>query len=304
MQRLIAPARAWYGSIPPGLRGILLLMLSTLGFAGMHATIKQVSTDLHPFEIAFFRNLFGLVALTPFFVRHGLTVFKTQRFPLHALRGTIQVFAMLSFFTAVTITPLATVSALSFTAPLFAAMAVVLFLCEKLYLRRVLALVFGFAGALVILRPGVGQVDAGALMVLFSTAIWACAMLIIKVLSRTDSPVTITAYMGVFLTPLTFVAALFFWKWPAPETWPFLVLLGLLGSAGHVCMAQAFKEADASAVLPFDFLRLIWASLLGWLIFAEVPDLWTWVGGTVIFASGTYVAWREARAGRPVRPAG
>jgi len=300
-----APLRARWGGLPPIVRGILLILVSTLGFAGMHATIRVLSKELHPFEIAFLRNLFGLFALTPFFIRGGFSVLKTSRFPLHALRGCIQVFAMLSFFYAVTITPLSTVSALSFTAPLFATIAAVVFLKERVRWRRIAALAVGFLGAMIVVRPGAGELHPGMLLVLGSTAIWAVAMLVIKVLSRTDSPVTITVYMGVFLTPLTGIAASFVWTWPSLSSLPLLVLLGGLGSLGHVCMAQAFKEADASAVLPFDFVRLIWASLLGFLLFAEVPDLWTWIGGTAIFASGTYIAYREARAKEEApRPAG
>ena len=120
-------------------------------------------------------------------------------------------------------------------------------------------------------------------------------MTFIKVLGRTDSSLTITAYMGLFMVPLSFLPALFVWEWPSLDMLPFLFLIGLLGATGHLALAQAFKEADTTAVMPFDFTRLIWASVLGFIVFAEVPDIWTWLGGSVIFGSATYIAFREAR---------
>ena len=276
MPALVDRLRARYARVPPVTRGMLLITLSTLGFSGMHATIRHVSDELHPFEIAFFRNLFGFSALTPYFLRYGFGLLRTQRLGLHALRGSVQVFGMLMFFTAVSITPLAKVSALSFTAPLFATLGAVLVLGERIRARRMVALAIGFAGAVIIVRPGAVPLDLGAVLALTSSAIWASAMLMIKSLSRTESSITITAYMGVFLTPLSLLPALFVWRWPTADAYLWLLVLGTLGTMGHVAMAQAFKEADASAILPLDFSRLIWASLLGFFLFGQVPEVWTW----------------------------
>ena len=120
-------------------------------------------------------------------------------------------------------------------------------------------------------------------------------MIIIKILSRTESSLTITLYMGLFMAPLSLIPALFVWQWPGSQALMFLVLVGAFGGVGHLALAQAFKESDATAVLPYDFTRLIWASALGFLVFAEVPDLWTWIGGSVIFSSTVYIAFRETR---------
>ena len=286
---------SWTG-LPGELRGQLLILASTFAFAAMHAVIRHLSKDLHPFEIAFFRNLFGFLALAPFLMRGGFAVFRTGVLHLHALRGLLQVGAMLSFFYAVSVTPLAKVSALSFTAPLFAAIGAVLLLRERPRLSRFAALAAGFVGALAIMRPGVAPLDFGALLVLGSSAVWAVCMLVIKLLARTESSVTITAYMGVFLTPLSGIAAYFVWRWPGLEHLIWFVVMGGLGTLAHLAFSQAFKEADATAVLPFDFTRLIWASLLGFWLYAEVPEFWTWVGGALIFASSTYIAVHEARA--------
>ena len=276
---------------------MLLILVSALCFSGMHAVIRfiAITTDLHPFEAAFFRNLFGLLFFLPWFARVGLGRLRTRRLRLHALRGGLQVIAMLSFFTALSITPLAEVSALSFSAPLFASLGAILFLGEKMRLRRWSALIIGFAGALVIIRPGFESIDVGFVLVIFSAALWASAMLVVKVLARRESSLSITAYMGLFLTPLSFLPALFVWQWPSLEQLVWLAVMGALGSVGHLAMAQAFKEAEVTAILPLDFTRLIWATILGYLAFAELPDLWTWLGGTVIFASTTYIAFREAK---------
>ncbi len=274
---------------------MLLILLATFGFSGMHVIARQLQGELHAFEVAFFRNLFGLLALTPFFLRHGLGVFRTNKLSLHATRAAIQIAGMLMFFTALGITPLAKVSAMSFTAPLFATLGAVLFLGERIRGRRITALVAGFVGAMIILRPGVEALDLGAILVLVSSGSWAVALLIIKHLSKTESSLTLTAYMGLFLTPISLLAAVFYWEWPQPVDYLWFALMGICGTLGHLGMAQAFHEADASAVLPLDFTRLLWASLLGYFIFAEIPSLWTWVGGAMIFGSATYIAFREAR---------
>ncbi len=295
MSTYIQVFKAYYDRVPPVLRGMALIVISTLGFSGMHSVIRGLGKeDLHPFEIAFFRNFFGLLVLAPLFMRHGVGALRTQHLPLHALRGGLQICAMLMFFTAVTITPLAKVSAMSFTAPLFATIGAVLILGERIRARRITALVFGFVGAVLIIRPGVVEIDLGAILVLTSSAIWAGAMLIIKHVSRTDSSVVITAYMGIFMTPLSFLAAVWFWTWPEPHHYLLFILMGALGSLAHVAMAQAFKEADATAILPLDFTRLLWSAALGFMLFGEIPELWTWIGGITIFASTTYIAYREA----------
>ncbi len=284
-----------YADAPPAARGVALMLVTTLVFTAMQVTVRHVAEDMHPFQVAFFRNIFGLAVLLPFILRSGFSIFRTTRLRLHAARAVLQTTGMLLFFTALTLAPLTEVVALSFTSPLFATVLAILILREKAGVRRWAALMAGFAGALIILRPGVAVVGLGPLLVVFSSLVWGGAMTFIKVLGRTDSSLTITAYMGLFMVPLSFIPALFVWEWPGLDVVPFLLLIGIFGAVGHLALAQAFKEADTTAVMPFDFLRLIWASLLGFIVFAEVPDAWTWIGGTVIFGSATYIAFREAR---------
>jgi len=278
------------------------MLTSALGSSGMNGIIRFISGDIHAFEIAFFRNLFGFIALTPVLWHRGLDTLATSRFPLHAVRGVFNAIAMLSFFYAVGITPLATVAALSFTAPLFATLLAIPVLGEKVGPRRWAGLGLGFLGAVIILRPGLDAMSLGALLVVFSSLCWACALVIIKILSRTDTSVTITCYAAFFLTPTTFVCALFVWTWPTAAELGLLFAIGCLGTITQVGVAQAFREADASLVLPFDFTKLIWSALIGYFAFAEVPDLGTLLGGTIIAASASYIAYREARIAKAPVP--
>ena len=279
--------------IPAPLRGVFFMLVSTLLFTGMQVTVRHVSEDLHPFEVAFFRNFFGLLVVAPLLFRFGFGVLRTPKIKLHALRGGLQTMGMMLFFTALTLAPLAQNVALSFTAPLFTTILAIVILRERTGWRRWAALIAGFVGAWIVIRPGLAVVNTGALLVILSSCVWAGSMIIIKILSRTESSLTITLYMGLFMAPLSLIPALFVWQWPGGQALIFLVLVGAFGGVGHLALAQAFKESDATAVLPFDFMRLIWASALGFLVFAEVPDVWTWIGGAVIFSSTVYIAFRE-----------
>lgn len=293
---MLSLSRAWRDA-PGTARGIAAMALSTLLFATMHALVRQVSADLHPIQIAFFRNLFGLLVFLPWFVRQGLGPLRTRRFPLHALRACMNVLAMFAFFTSLSLVPLAKVTALSFTAPIFAALLSMALLGESFRVRRWSAIVLGFAGMLLILRPGLQEIDLGTALVLASSLSWGGTIIIIKLLGRTESSVTTTVYMNLLLAVLSFVPALFVWRTPGLETWAWLIVIGVTGTLGQILLAQSLREADPGVVMPFDFLKLVWASLLGYLLFAEVPDLFVWIGGTVIFASSTYLAYREAKLG-------
>jgi drug/metabolite transporter (DMT)-like permease len=261
----------------------------------MHAMIRFLSGQIHPVEIAFFRNLFGLAILAPMLMR-GMHHLRTRRLRLHFLRAVLQLGSMLAFFTALGLAPLARVSAMSFTAPLFATLGAVLFLGETIHARRVGALLVGFAGAMIVMRPTV-SIELGMVLVLFSSFGWSIALLVIKVLSRDDSSLTLTLWMGIFMAPLSLLPALAVWTWPEPRDYLLLAVMGATGAVSHLAMAQAFRRADATAVLPVDFTRLLWASLFGFFFWGELPQPATWVGGALIFASTTYIAVREARRG-------
>ena len=277
----------------PATRGIVLMCLSTVAFAIMHGLVRFVSEVLPPFQIAFFRNIFGLAFLLPLLLRSRFQVLRTQRIGLHALRAVINIAAMLMFFTALSMSPLAKVTALSFTAPIFMAVLAVLVLGERFRIYRWLAIALGFAGMLIILRPGMVAIDTGALLVMGSAALWAVAMIIIKILSRTESSLTIVAYMGIFLGVFSVLPAMWVWQPFGLQTLGWMALIGLTGTVAQMSLSQALKETDPTALMPFDFLKLIWTALIGAWFFAEIPDIFTWVGAAVIFSSGLFIAWRE-----------
>jgi drug/metabolite transporter (DMT)-like permease len=255
----------------------------------MLAGVRHVSAEL----LAFFRMLFGFLVFVPVLARKGLEPLRTDRFRLHALRGALHVTSVLLFFYGVSQTPLAKALAISFSAPLFATVLALLLLGEVVRLRRISALVIGFAGTVVILRPGLVEVETGALAILTAAAAWGSAMIVIKVLSRTEASLTTTLYSTILMTPVTLLVALPVWRTPDFEQLVWLGLIGGLGSLGHLALAQAMKEADVTAVLPFEFTKLIWAALFGFVLFAEIPDWGTWLGGTMIFTAVTYIAYRE-----------
>ena len=282
----------------PVMRGIVLMCLSTVAFSVMHGLVRFVSEVLPPFQIAFFRNIFGLAFLLPLLMRSRFAILRTKQIGLHALRGVINMAAMLMFFTALSISPIAKVTALGFTAPIFMAILAVLVLGERFRIYRWSAIFLGFVGMLIILRPGLVAIDTGALLVTASAALWAIAMIIIKIQSRTESSLTIVAYMGIFLGVFSIAPALWVWQPFGLKTLGLMVLIGLFGSIAQMAISQSLKETDPTALMPFDFLKLIWTAMIGAWFFAEIPDIYTWIGATVIFSSGLFIAFRERNSQR------
>ena len=289
-------SRVWQAA-GPETRGILLMCVSTLGFAIMHTLIRYSSHELHPVQIAFFRNIFGFLVFLPILASRGTAFLRTRRIGLHAARGALNMCAMFMFFYALSIVEVARATALAFSAPVFAGILSVVFLGERFRVHRWSAIAAGFLGMLIILRPGLIPFELGPFLVVASSLLWATVIIIIKVMSRTESSLAIVAYMNIFLAVFSLGPALFVWQWPGPEAWGLMVAIGVTGTLGQLGLSQALAEADPTVVMPFDFLRLIWVSALGFLIFGEIPDVFVWVGGAVIFAAGFYLAWRENRAG-------
>ena len=270
------------------------MVLGTLLFAGMHTAIRHVTQQMSGIEVAFFRNLFGLLVVAPVLMRYGPSLFHTTKLRLHVLRAVHQCLLDDRILHRPSITPIARATALSFTAPLFAALLSALLLGEVFRWRRWSAIFLGFFGALVILRPGLQAIDLGSLLILFSSVLWSVAMIDIKVLGRTESSRTIAAYVTVLLTPITLVPALFVWQMPTVDMWGWLIFIGVIGTIGQFAVTEALKLGDMTALMPFDFLKLVWATFLGIIFFAEVPDFLTWVGAAIVFGSSLYIAWREA----------
>lgn len=287
--------KAYWLNIPATSRGIILMILSTVGFSVMHTLVRYLSAEIHPFQIVFFRNLFGIVLFVPLVVRSGLSFMKTERLPMHLLRAALNVMAMAAFFMALSLTPLAKVNALAFTAPLFTAILTVVLLGERIRARRWSAIAFGFVGAIVIIRPGFAEIDLGSVLTLVSAFIWGLTMIAIRSLGRTESSVTTTGYMIIFLSIFSLGPAIYVWQTPQGAAWAILVLIGITGTCAQILLAEALKTAETTAILPFDFLKIVWAAGLGYLLFAEIPTIYVFIGAFIIFSSSFYVAYREGQ---------
>jgi drug/metabolite transporter (DMT)-like permease len=276
------------------------MLASASSISCINGFVVHLSHSMHVFEIAFFRQLIGFIFMSAVFLRGGLRPLITRRFGLHVVRSVLNVIAMLGFFYGLTLEPLAKVVSLSLTAPLFATVGAVLLLGEKMTRHRWIALLVGLAGAMIILRPGYQAVSLGAMMVLGSNAAWSVALVVIKILSRTESSVTIALYAAILQCPVALAFALFFWSTPTLEQFGFLVIIGIGGTVAQICLGEAFRLADATLVLPIDFTKLFWASLIGYLFFEQVPDIWIWPGAFTIFLAVFYNAYME-RASTPNR---
>ncbi len=276
------------------MKGMIWMAVYAALMAVMHAGIRMASdSGLHPFEIAFFRNVFAMVVLIPWFWRLGLAPLKTKRLGLLITRGTLNTFCMLAFFMALSIGNLAEVAALSFTAPIYATLIGMVYFKETVGLRRWSAILFGFIGVLVIIRPGFQGVGFSQMLVLTSAFGWAVCMVMVKELGRTESAVTITAYMSLVMAPLSLGPALFYWVWPTWEQLAILLVVGAIGGAGQLALTQSLRIGETHVVTPFDFLRLIFVSILGFVMFDQVPDAFVWLGGIMVFASVAFIAYRE-----------
>ena len=263
-------------------------------FSTMGVFIKLSSSQLHPLEVVFFRNFLALFFLTPWIFHQRATVFKSNRKKLYTLRAVFNVVGMAAGFTALTLIPLAEATALSFTAPLFATLGAVLILGEIVRKRRIIAIFFGFVGMLIILRPGIEAVSPGALLAIANAITIAITVLIVKKLTTTEKPITIVAYMALLQTPMALIPALFYWEWPSLITWTWLFCLAGAGTIGHLMYTKAIQLAEVSQLQPIDFVRLPIIALFGYIVFAEQPSIWVWIGGAVIFLSTAYVTHREA----------
>jgi drug/metabolite transporter (DMT)-like permease len=284
----------WWQSIPVAGRSGSLVIIAAGALTAMHTVVRYLSSDIHPFELAFFRSLFGFVALSPLFFRHGIKLLHTVQPKLQILRGVLGIGAMLTWFYGLSLVPLADATALSFTNAIFGSIIAAIFLKERLSGQRLVAIGTGFFGVLIILRPGVIEWNVGVLLVLFSSICWGSSVVIVKQLSRSDTTISIVAWFGIQLSLLSFPFAVLVWTWPSWTDYVWLGLMGVFGTLGHLAMTKALKLIDSAAVFPLDFTRLLWAGLFGFVFFSELPDLWTWVGACIIISSTIFFLHRES----------
>jgi drug/metabolite transporter (DMT)-like permease len=280
----------------------LLMLLSVTLFTASHGFVRGVGKTIHPFEIAFFTSLFSFAFYLPWMIRTKFKPMRTTKLRIHWIRAFINAGAVAAWYTALALTPLADATALALTSPLFVTLGAVLFLGEKARLRRWIAIGIGIFGALLIVRPGFQSFSFGFLFVILSIALGGGSRIFAKHLTKWDKPITIGAWVALLQIPITLVLAVYFWRWPDLFQLGMLAAVGLLVGGAHFTMTMAYNRTDVSALEPFNFMRLIIAALIGFFIFSELPDAWTWAGGAVIIASTSYIARREARNNLPKGP--
>jgi len=276
--------------------GIFWMCMATLLTSITGACVRKLGGSLPTMELVFFRNLFALAMLAPWFLRLGPAAMRTRRLPLYGLRVTFAYLSMLMQFYALSQLQIATVYALQFTIPLFTILLAVLILKQHADAHSWGACLVGFAGALIIMRPGIIEISAAVVLTLCSALLSGGSNTTIKLLARTESPGVITVYTNLLMMPLAFVPMLFVWVTPTAGQWLWILAIGVTGATGGYCFTRAVSSADARVVQPFQFSRMIFATALGFLMFAELPDLWTWVGAGVIFTASYYVLLRERRS--------
>lgn len=285
-------------SLPAPLRGGLWMMAAALSFTIMTTLIREVAHEVHPFEIGFFRVLTNLILMLPFAWRTGRAILVSANHKAYVLRGLFGILFLTTYFPGAALVPVSDSQALIFTSPLFATAMAVVFLGERLRARRITALIIGFCGAVIILRPGFHAANMGAVLVIVGAFANAASNVVVRHTTRTDPPDTAVFYLMVYTLPLISVPALFVWTAPTAGQLATMVGVGVFATLNQRFLSRAFAAAEATAVLPFDFARLPFGALVGWIVFAELPDIWVWIGGAIIFLASVYIAHREARAHR------
>jgi drug/metabolite transporter (DMT)-like permease len=283
-------------ALPGNARGCLWAVAAMLAFGSMEAIIKHLGAAMHPMQIVFFRCLFAFAAIAPVvLVAGGVAHVATRRLGAHFARTVLGFSAMATGFFAITQMPLADAVALGFVRPLFLVLLAVLFLGEQVRWRRWTATAVGFAGVVVMVQPGADGLNPYALVALLSGFLVACVSVALKRLSETESAETTVFWFAAMSTVLAAGPALLVWRTPTPAEWPFLVALGVLGSIGQYFIVRAYRVAEATAVDPMDYGRLILAAASGVLVFGETLQTHTLAGAAIIAASTFYIARREAK---------
>ena len=284
MRRLAASGAFWF-------------ILSCFAFASMWVMIRYAARALHSFEIVFFRNALGLVFLLPMMLRNPGLI-RLERLKTHLGRATSGFIATMGTFYAVANAPLADVLAINYTAPLFGTIGAVLLLGERIRARRVAALAVGFLGMLLVLRPGAVPITAGIVAAIIAAVATGWSIVAMRSLVGQDDARAVAAWTFILTTLPSLGVALLVWAPPPLVVWPLLAGIGAAAAIGQLTLTRAFSLAEASAVLPLDFVRFALVTGAGILLFGETYDALTIIGGALILGSTIYIAWRERQASK------
>jgi drug/metabolite transporter (DMT)-like permease len=246
---------------------------------------REAARELSIFQIMLLRSTLGSVMLWPLVrAAGGLRAVRTKRLPQHAMRNAIHYAAQYGWFVALTLIPLAQVVSIEFTMPIWSAALAVVFLGERMSGRKWFAVMLGLVGVAVIVRPGSGEINAGQLIALGAAFGFAISVVLVKSLTRTDAAVAISFWMLIVQSAIGLVPALTVWQLPSAHVWGWVVVVAFCGTYSHYCFARAMQHADATVVVPMDFLRVPLTALVGWLAYSERLDLFTLLGIGLILA--------------------
>lgn len=299
--RLRTRGGSWWTALSANMRGAIWVVAAAVFFSAMAALAKFLGGRFDSMQVAFFRALTGLVFILPFLLSASAPRFVARKPLMLVLRGASSGLAMLCGFYALTHLPLADATAITFVRALFLVPLAVLILHETVGVRRISATTVGFIGVLIMVNPA-GEISVASLVALAGAALVALSVVLVKMLTRTESTLTLLFYSGVFGMLFTAVPAAYVWRTPGLTDLSLLMVMGVAGVAGHACFIRAYAIADATALAPLDYTRLLFAGLIGYLFFAEVPGPRTALGAAIIVASTFYITYREAKLGRARDP--
>ena len=266
----------------------------------MGTFIKLAQAELNVFTTGFLRFFFGLLIIIPYILKTKFKVFYTSNLKIHILRSALNLPAMLLGFAALAILPLEKITAIHFVVPLMVTILAVIFLKEKIYLYRSLALIIGFLGILIILRPGIVDISIGIFMALTSSLIWSVVIILTKKVSKDDSAITILSHQYLYMSLFSLPLVIYFWDQPNLKTIIFILCAAMSGTILHIALNHAYKLVDVSMTQPYSFLGLVVSSVIGYFVFSDKPDLYTWLGASVIFCGVILISYRELQLNKEI----
>lgn len=275
------------------IKAVLLALTASFCAVLMSVLLKLAQSDVNVFTVGFLRFFFGFLIILPFILSSQFKIYSTNNFKFHLARSIINVPMMILGFAALMYIPLEQIKAIGFLSPIIVVILSVIILKEKIFLIRIFALIIGFIGVTIILRPGIIEINIGAYMVLISGLMWSTVIIITKFMSKEDSPMTILTFQYTFVSLLTLPLAIIFWTNPSYESLLYIFLSAIVGTILHLCINTSYRLADLSVIQPVWFTQLIFASAFGFIIFGEIPDGWTWAGGILVFSSVLIITYRE-----------
>ena len=266
----------------------------------MGTFIKLAQEELNVFTTGFLRFFFGFLIITPYILKTKFEVFSTKNLKIHILRSALNLPAMLLGFAALAMLPLEKMTAIHFIVPIIVTILAVIFLKEKIYLYRSIALVMGFLGMLIILRPGIIDISIGIYMALISSLIWSVVIILTKKVSKDDSAITILSHQYVYMSLFSLPLVIYFWDQPSLKTIIFILCAAMSGTILHIALNHAYKLVDVTMTQPYSFLGLVVSSIIGYFVFSDKPDFYTWLGASVIFCGVLLISYRELQLNKEI----